>query len=140
MIGFQTPPPPLIGFPTTPPPPEWKAQMQYLGFFDGLYWYIIKERGNEMDEAKDETRKEVEEPKKYRDFDVQVGMAGFRVVIGCAELYFSTAKELEKAITRYLRDPVGEEMDYNAKSHRYLRSQDTTYMPGPTVEFGGKRT
>lgn len=60
-----------------------------------------------------------EDKKRYREFTVTPGMNGFKVKIGCSELYFSTAQELANAITAYLNDPQGTEQFYQQADQRW---------------------
>ena len=43
---------------------------------------------------------------KYRKFTVEPGLNGFKVKIGCAEVYFSNKEDLLKGISDYLFDPI----------------------------------
>ena len=52
--------------------------------------------------------------KKYREFTVTPGMAGFKVKIGCSEVYFGDAKALDLAISAYLKDPEAMEKKMTA--------------------------
>jgi hypothetical protein len=60
------------------------------------------------------------ERKRYRDFQVYVGGAGFSVNIGCQQFYFSTARELSRAIVAYLKDPQGTEVEYQQNNHEMV--------------------
>jgi hypothetical protein len=63
---------------------------------------------------------------KFRPFEVTPGVSGFKVRVGCSELYFSTPHELKKAISLYLTNPVAVEEAYLKKDIRYS---------GPTVQM-----
>jgi hypothetical protein len=53
----------------------------------------------------DEQAKQEVDRKRYREFIVTPGLCGFKVKIGCSEVYFATAQQLGGAITDYLLDP-----------------------------------
>jgi len=55
----------------------------------------------------------------YRGFNVVPGIHGFKVVIGCSELYFGSAEALHRALTRYLDDPQGTEKRFMEDDIRY---------------------
>jgi hypothetical protein len=49
---------------------------------------------------------------KYREFRVTPGLVGFKVIVGCSELYFTDAKKMGKEIMRYLNNPDKVEKEY----------------------------
>jgi hypothetical protein len=52
----------------------------------------------------DEAKNEVERP-RYREFTVTPGLCGFKVKIGCSELYFEDVVQLGQHIANYLENP-----------------------------------
>lgn len=87
-----------------------------------------------MDEQKDDGRK------RYREFKVTPGLRGFKVVIGCCEVYFDSVQELGQAINSYLYDPQGTEEKMLANDQRYGMSgaagMPQPVVPGPTISLG----
>jgi len=55
---------------------------------------------------------EKKEKKMYREFTVTPGIAGFKVKIGCSEVYFGGTESLGRAIVVYLNDPQGVEKEF----------------------------
>ena len=55
---------------------------------------------------------EKKEKKMYREFTVTPGIAGFKVKIGCSEVYFGGTESLGRAILVYLNDPQGVEKEF----------------------------
>lgn len=80
----------------------------------------------------DEIAKKAElERKKYREFTVTPGVTGFKVKIGCSEVYFSDARVLAAAINDYLSDPQRTEQDFLRTD---IRLAVTPPSPGNTPE------
>jgi hypothetical protein len=55
---------------------------------------------------------------RYREFTVTPGLRGFKVKIGCSEVYFGDAMALCASISAYLHDPRGVEKEYQSKDIR----------------------
>lgn len=55
---------------------------------------------------------------KYREFAVVPGVVGFKVVMGCKELYFGDVTALKDAIDKYLDDPDATQEEFLAKDQR----------------------
>ena len=77
--------------------------------------------------------------KKYREFTVTPGMAGFKVQIGCSEVYFGDAKALDLAISAYLKDPEATEKKMTDGDMRHKQS-NVAIVPGVTSTFGSGGT
>ncbi len=74
-------------------------------------------------EAKDER-------KRYREFTVTPGLTGFKVRIGCSELYFSNTSALIAEIHNYLNDPQKTERKFQNENIRLSGSMEPP--PEPT--------
>lgn len=59
------------------------------------------------------------EGKRYREFTVTPGITGFKVKIGCSEVYFSEASGLSLAITSYLSNPQAAEKEFLGRDMRF---------------------
>ena len=64
--------------------------------------------------------------RRYREFTVTPGMCGFKVRIGCCELYFDDAGALAAEITDYLDDPQQVERKFLENDARRVNE-----VPGP---------
>ena len=73
--------------------------------------------------------------KKYREFTVTPGMAGFKVKIGCSEVYFGDAKSLDLAISAYLKDPEAMEKKMTAGDIRN-RQPNGAVVSGASLSIG----
>lgn len=62
-------------------------------------------------------KEEIKVP-RYREFTVTPGVCGFKVKIGCSELYFSDIRVLSDAITEYLLNPQRTEELYLSRDKR----------------------
>jgi hypothetical protein len=76
-----------------------------------------KEQKEEMEDKVKESPKQ-KAPARYREFTVTPGMYGFKVKIGCSELYFSTPEQLSNAIAIYLKTPDVSENFFRDHDHR----------------------
>lgn len=79
---------------------------------------------------KEKEQEQVAKPQiRYKEFTVTPGMRGFKVKIGCAELYFGDTQTLLEAIRLYLQDPI--------KSVRHFTDKDIRELPphGFTLVF-----
>ena len=65
-----------------------------------------------MDEDKKEERS------LYREFTVTPGMVGFKIRIGCSELYFGDASSCLEAISGYMKTPQATERRYQRDDQR----------------------
>jgi hypothetical protein len=75
----------------------------------------------EMEGTKEvEGKKEARPRKKYRDILITPGMVGFKVKIGCAELYYANPKTLLKDLVRYLREPDITTREFLSKDQRLI--------------------
>jgi hypothetical protein len=70
--------------------------------------------------------KEVERM-RYRSFTVIPGLHGFKVKIGCSEVYFSTAQDVQREINNYFNDPNGTSRKFQREDIRF------ECMPQPTL-------
>ena len=66
----------------------------------------------------DEEMKKEEVRKTYREFTVTPGMSGFKVKIGCSEVYFTTAEKCALAVHGYLLNPQETEKLYQSTDQR----------------------
>jgi hypothetical protein len=57
--------------------------------------------------------------KRYRDLKIVPGIRGFKVSVGCTELYFTNYQELLEALRGYFEEPVVQEQRYLDHDLRY---------------------
>jgi hypothetical protein len=94
-----------------------------------------------MDEPNEETfaagcreREAKVERKRYREFTVTPGLRGFKVKIGCSEVYFADAIFTADAITDYLTNPQGTERKFLTMDIRLNSApMPTCALPGTMV-------
>ena len=62
---------------------------------------------------------------KYREFKVVPGIQGFKVVIGCSEVYFGDEKDLAISLNAYLSNPEEMEKKMLSKDIRFRGMEPT---------------